>query len=149
MQQLFSAFGIDWHLLIAQAVNFGIVLIALWYFLYKPVLAMLTKRQEMVAKGVADAAAAATLLSGADQEASQRVATADGQAESIVSSAREAAAAEKARLLKEAEARAVAITRDAEIRASEVSARLARESEQDIARVAILAAEKILKKSYD
>ncbi len=149
MQQLLSAFGIDWRLLIAQAVNFAIVLVALWYFLYKPVLGVLAKRQEVVAKSVAEAARAGEKLAGADSEASKRVAAADVQAEGIVSAARESATAEKQRLLKEAEERAVAVTRDAEARANEVAARVARESERDVARVAILAAEKILKKSYD
>ncbi len=149
MQQLFSAFGIDWRLLIAQAVNFGIVLIALRYFLYTPVLTMLAKRQQESAKGVADAEHAALLLAGADDEVIKRVAAADATAETIVSSAREAGAVEKQRLLKEAEERAVAVTKDAEERAKESAARLARESEQDIARLAVLAAENILKKQYD
>lgn len=149
MAQLLLAFGIDWHLLIAQAVNFAIVLVALTYFLYKPVMSTLAKRRDMVAKGVEDATRAGEMLASADGEASKRVKAADGQAEEILSSAREAANAEKARLLKEAEARAVAVTRDAEARAVEVAARAQRESEQEIARVAILAAEKILKKSYD
>ena len=38
MNELFAAFGIDWKLLLAQGVNFGIVLVALWYFLYRPVM---------------------------------------------------------------------------------------------------------------
>ncbi len=149
MQQLFSAFGIDWHLLIAQAVNFGIVLIALWYFLYKPVLAMLEKRRDLVAKGVEDAARAGELLAGADGEASRRVSAAEGEAEKIVSSAREEAIAEKTRLLKEAETRAAAVAKDAEARAGEVAARAKRESEREVARLATLAAEKILKQQYD
>lgn len=149
MQQLFSAFGIDWHLLAAQAVNFAIVLVALWYFLYKPVLAVLAKRQEVVAKGVEDAKRAGEMLAGADNEALKRVNVAASEAEAIVSAARESANAEKARLLKEAEARAVAMAADAEARASEVAARSLRESERDVARLSILAAEKILRKHHD
>jgi len=149
MQQLFAAFGLNVSLLIAQAVNFAIVLVALWYFLYKPVLGMIAKRQEMIAKGVADAEEANKRLANADSEAEARVASADQEADGIVSAARESAQAEKARLLKEAEARAVAVTKDAEARAEEVAAKAKRESEKDIARVAILAAEKILKERHD
>ncbi|MFA6414638.1 MAG: ATP synthase F0 subunit B [Candidatus Paceibacterota bacterium] len=149
MSQLFSAFGINWQLLIAQAVNFAIVLVALWYFLYKPVLAQLAKRQETIAKGVEDAARAGALLAGADAEAAQRVAASDAEAEGIVSAAREAGNAEKARLLKEAETRAAAVAKDAESRAKEVAAKSKRESEREVARLAILAAEKLLKKNYD
>lgn len=149
MSELFSAFGVNWKLLIAQAVNFGIVLVALRYFLYKPVLAMLEKRREEVAQGVLDAAKAKDMLASADGEAEKRVKTADKKADDIVTAAREAGNAEKARLLKEAEARAVAVTKDADARAAEVAARSARESEREVARLAILAAEKILAKHYD
>lgn len=149
MSELFSAFGVKWSLLIAQAVNFGIVLIALWYFLYRPVLAVLEKRQKAVAHGVEDAARAGEMLAKADGEAEMRVKAADKQADDIVTAAREAGNEEKARLLKEAEARAVAVTRDADARAAEVAARSARESEREVARLAVLAAEKILAKQYD
>jgi len=145
MQQLLSAFGINWMLLVAQAVNFGIVLLALWYFLYKPVLAILAKRQEVVAKGVEDAQRAREMLAGADGEANSRVSAADIEAEAIVSAARDSANAEKARLLREAEARAADVGKDADARARETAAKARRESERDIARLAILAAEKVMR----
>jgi len=146
MQQLLSAFGINWSLLLAQAVNFAIVLVALWYFLYKPVNEMLTKRQEIIAKGVADAAQAREIFARADSEAEVRVQAADTTAEKIVAAAREAATSEKTRLLKEAEERAAIIAKDAEARAAESLERARRESESDIARLAVLAAEKVLEK---
>jgi len=149
MQQLFSAFGINLSLLIAQAVNFAIVLVALWYFFYKPVLAIMARRQEIVAKGVIDAAQAEEMLAGAEGESKKRVTIAEKEAETIVAAAREAATAEKSRLLKEAEAGAVTVAKDAEARANETAAQARRESERDIARLSILAAEKILQKKYD
>ena len=50
MAQVLSTFGIDWRLLIVNAVNFALVLLALWYFLYAPVMRMLESRRERVAK---------------------------------------------------------------------------------------------------
>jgi F-type H+-transporting ATPase subunit b len=144
MQQLFEAFGVSWSLLGAQVVNFAIVLVALWYFLYKPVLAMLAKRQAMVAKSVNDAATVDALFARADGEAESRVKAADTEAEKIVALARESAQAEKARLLKEAEDRAARVAEDAHARACETTERARRESERDIARLAVLAAEKVL-----
>lgn len=149
MQQLLEAFGIQWSLLIAQAVNFGIVLIALWYFLYKPVMTMLEKRKRVVAQGVEDAAKAGEMLAQADGQAAERVSAAEGQAESIVTAARESATVEKTRLLREAETRAAAIARDSEARAEETVERARRESEKEVARLAVLAAEKILTKHHD
>lgn len=145
MQQLLDAFGINWSLLLAQAVNFAIVLVALRYFLYKPVLTMLENRRALVAKGVEDAKQAQLKLAGADSEVSKRVGAADEEAEHILVAARESANAEKLRLLKDAEARAAAVARDAQARATEASARAKRESEKEIARLAVLAAEKVMR----
>lgn len=149
MQQLFSVFGVDTGLLIAQAVNFAIVLGALWYFLYKPVMTVLAERQELVAKSVTEAKQMEQLFAHADDEAESRVKAADSEAEKIVALAREAANAEKVRLLKEAEARAALVTKDAEARISESRERARRESERDIARLALFAAEKVLKEHHD
>lgn len=149
MQQLLSVFGVDWHLLIAQVVNFGIVLAALWYFLYTPVFKVLTERKNLIAKGIEDATRASEMLAGADGEATKRLAAADAESEEMVSAARASAQAEKTRLLKEAEMRAMAIAQDAEMRAQAELERARHESEQEVARLAILVAEKILKKHHD
>lgn len=147
MQQLFSAFGIDWHLLLAQGVNFGIVLVALWYFLYRPVLATLTKRREVVAQGVEDARRAGQMLAGADEAAAARVHTAESEAQAIVAAARSAAGAERAATLEDARGRAEALERDAKARAAEEAARALRESEREVARLAMLAAERVMSSS--
>lgn len=145
MHELFEAFGIDWRLLIAQAVNFGIVLVALTYFLYKPVMKTLDERRKVVSKGVEDAQEAARTLAEAGGEASKRVKAADTEAEEILKSARASANAAKSELLAEAEARAASLEKDAEARAKEAAAKTLRESEKEIARLAVLAAEKVLR----
>lgn len=145
MEQLLDAFGIDWKLLLAQAVNFGVLLAVLTYLLYKPLLKTLDERAEKVAKGVRDAEEAATALATADEEAKGRVKAADTEAQSIVASARQSATAEKARIVQDAESRAKSIADDAEARAKETAAKALRESEQEVARLAVLAAEKVLR----
>lgn len=149
MDQLLGAFGIDWKLLIAQAVNFGIVLVALWYFLYTPVLKVLEDRRKVVAKGVADAQEAAATLAEADSEVTKRLTSADMEAQEITQRAKAAAAQTKANLLKEAEERAAQIALNAKKRAEEDAKRVRAESERDIARLAILASEKLMKGKHD
>ncbi|MBU0750202.1 F0F1 ATP synthase subunit B [Patescibacteria group bacterium] len=147
MEQLFSTFGIDVKLILAQAVNFAVLFAVLTYFLYKPVLKTLDERRAKVAKGVEDADKAAEALAHADEEAKSRIGTAETEAEGIVSQARETAGTEKTRIVKEAEARAEALQKDAEARAQEAADKALRDSEKEIARLAILAAEKAMQKS--
>lgn len=146
MADLLSAFGIKGSLLLAQLVNFGVLFVALTYLLYKPVMKTLDARRAKVAQGVLDAEEAAKKLASADAEATNTVQSAEKEAEGIVSSAREEAGSEKSRIVKEAEARAAAVAADAEARAKETAAKALRESEKEIARLAMLAAEKVMQK---
>jgi F-type H+-transporting ATPase subunit b len=144
MNALLTTFGIDWHLLIAQVANFVILAAALTYFLYKPVLKLVKERQQVVAKGVEDAEKAAAALKEADASVTARIADAEAEASGIVESARGAGAEQRAQIVKDAEARAARIEADADARAKEAAAKARRESEQEIARLAVLAAAKVL-----
>lgn len=144
MDQLIDAFGIDWKLFIAQAINFGVLLIILWLVLYKPTMKVLDERQKKIQQGVEDAEKATQKLQGADTEAAHIVSKADQEAGVIVNTARERAQEEKAKLVKEAEARALQIQTDAELRAKETQEKARKDSEKEIARLAVLAAGKAL-----
>ncbi len=52
MQELLTQFGINWELLLAQAVNFFILLVILKIFAYKPVMKMLDDRRKKIQEGL-------------------------------------------------------------------------------------------------
>lgn len=145
MESLIHTFGIDWRLLAIQALNFGVLAGLLTWLLYKPVMKIVKERQEFIAKGVEDASEAARKLKEADTIAGARVSGAEKTADEILKGARVEAAVERSALLKDAEARAAQVERDAEARAKEDAARRRQESEKEIARLAILAAEKVIR----
>lgn len=148
MGPLLQAFGIEGHLLIAQLVNFGVLFIVLMYLLYKPVMKTLDERRQVIAKGVEDAQEASAALAGANEKANEITRTAETDAEGIVARAREEAGAERDRLVNDAQARAEGIEKDAQARAQEAHDRALRESEKEIARLAILAAEKAMRQKH-
>lgn len=120
-------FGLDWPHFIAQVISFGIVCLLLYVFAYKRVLAMLEVRRQRIAEGLANADkikaelarteaqrlevmshanAHATKLIEEARAAAARVQEQETQkaissAEQIITKAREAAAAEHARMLAE------------------------------------------------
>ncbi|MBU1148971.1 F0F1 ATP synthase subunit B [Patescibacteria group bacterium] len=53
--ELIEKLGLDWRLLIAQIVNFFILLFVLYRFAYRPILRMLEKRTQTIEKSLADA----------------------------------------------------------------------------------------------
>ncbi|TSC75150.1 MAG: F-type H+-transporting ATPase subunit b [Parcubacteria group bacterium Gr01-1014_33] len=52
MSELIHEFGVDWRLLLAQAINFFVLLYVLKRFAYVPILNMLRKRKGEIEKGI-------------------------------------------------------------------------------------------------
>jgi len=148
MNQLFTAFGIDWRLLVIQAINFALLLSALTYFLYRPILRIIDERQKKVADGVRTAELADQKLADAKVEGDEMVGRAAREAEGLVATARARAEERSAEIVKLAEERAQATLKDAQVRAEEAERAALKKSQQEIARAAMLAAEKILREKH-
>jgi len=95
MEAIVSTFHIDWQLLIAQAINFGVVAVVLWWFGFKPLAQMLSGRAEKIEQGLADAASAGERLKQAEVEAKEIIVKARSESQSALAAA--AAAAERLR----------------------------------------------------
>ena len=145
MDQLISTFGIDWRLLLVQSVNFVLLLFVLWRFVYRPVLAMIDERREKIAEGVQKAEAADRRLAEADEEGKGIIGAASREGEQVVAAARARADEKGGEIVKIAEAKADALVQDATARADEAKRQALLASDQEIAKAAMLAAEKILR----
>jgi len=110
---MLSNFGIDPILIVAQIVNFLIVLYILKRFLYKPVMELLKKRQESIEQGLKQAEKTKVLmdeavdkekeiLKKAQIEASALLDDARSQREKFLQDAKEAAQLKEHRILEEA-----------------------------------------------
>src|SRR3989344_8250900 len=53
--ELLTKLGIDWKLLLAQIVNFTLLVGVLTYFVYRPLLNLLDQRREKIRKAMEDA----------------------------------------------------------------------------------------------
>jgi F-type H+-transporting ATPase subunit b len=145
MEQLIHAFGIDARLITIQVVNFGILMALLSYFLYKPVLKVLAERQEKIAQGVKDAEEAGQAKAEATEEKKLVIAAANKEAEAMTARAKEHAVVKADEILAAAQMKSEQVEKDAALRAGEMKATALKESEAEIAKLAILAAEKVLK----
>jgi F-type H+-transporting ATPase subunit b len=144
MGELFSTFGINGKLLLIQAVNFGVLLGALTYFLYKPLMKTIDERRSKIEEGVRAADAASQRLAAAAEESQQIVGNGAREAEGLVAAARVRAEEKGSAIVKASEAKAEAVLKDAAARAEEAKRTAMQESEKEIAKAAMLAAEKIL-----
>jgi F-type H+-transporting ATPase subunit b len=69
MGQLLTNFGVDWKLLLAQVVNFGILFWVLKRYAYQPILDVLKNRETIIKKGLEDASNAEKELKNVHIEA--------------------------------------------------------------------------------
>lgn len=145
MEEIIHAFGIDWRLIVIQIFNFSILAGLLWYFLYTPVLTILKEREAKIKKGVEDAEAAGMALREADTEKQTVLREAHTEARDIVSRASVHAEEKGADIVHAAEHAAERVLTTARNTAEEIKVQAHKESEAEIARVAILAAEKIIR----
>ena len=145
MEKLIEAFGIDGRLIIIQIVNFAILAVALSYFLYNPILNMLKSREEKIKQGVEDAEAAAAAKASADTEKAEVLSAANKEAEDMVARAKTLADEKGAEIVKSAEDKAENTIQDARLKGVEIQNQARKESEAEIAKLAVLAAEKVLR----
>src|SRR5258708_2549509 len=144
MSDLLTAFGINWKLLVIQAVNFGLLLAVLYKFLYIPVLKILEDRRRIVEKGVTDAKAAEEALARAEAEKEAIVSHAVLESDALIKEAKHHASEEEQKILRAANERSFEIATAAERKAEEEKARVMREAEKEIAQLVVLGMEKVM-----
>lgn len=145
MEALIEAFGINGKLLLAQSVNFGLLVAGLTFFLYKPVLKLLAERQAVIEKGVRDAEAAGKKAEEIEREKATVLQKAERDAEEAVAKGVETGKRERHEIVERAQVQSDTILSDARLQAEEIARKAAKSAEKEIAQTAILAAEKILK----
>ncbi len=141
--------GIDAGVLIAQLVNFFLLLALLSLVLYRPVTKMLRERSERIAKGLADAEMAEKRAAQAEADYQKRLEEARREAQALVAQAREAAEKERQAIL----ARAQTEAQELRARAEEGVERERREAltalQGQVADLAIDAAGRVLGQAVD
>ncbi len=146
MHEILNAFGINQGLIIAQIFNFVVLAGALWYFLYTPVLKLISDREEKIKKGVEDALAAKEARELSETERISILKDAHLEASHIVNRALVHAEEKQRSLLDQAQEKITKERSQLALEAEQLKEKALKESESEIAMLAILTAEQILKK---
>ena len=144
MSEIIDVFGLNGKLLVIQIFNFGVLLLILWYFLYTPVMRMLTERQQVIEKGVKDAEAVALEREQTAKEKESIITAATVDASTIVERAKKRGEEKGEEVLQEAKKKGNRILAEAAMKATEEKNKALAESKGEIARMTILGVEKIL-----
>jgi len=137
MGDTLQVLGIQWPKLLAQLLNFSIVLAVLWWFAYRPVFAMLEARRQKIAEGLANAEKIRAELAKTEAERNEILARAGEQADRLVEEARAAAARVREQELHKAAAAAEQIVAKAHAVAAQDHARMLAELKHEIGRLVV------------
>jgi len=142
--EMLAKIGIDWKLLLAQAVNFAVAFWVLRRYAYQPMLDFLEKRTNKIETGLKDAELAARKLSEMEAKEKMVLAEAHKEAKRIMIMASEAAKKRDEAERALTEERLQALTLQAEQKIREEKERVMASAKQELGELVMLSVEKIL-----
>ncbi len=144
-----KSLGINLPSLVAQLVNFTILLVVLYMFAYKPLLKMLDERKRRIQEGLDAAEQAKDRLTRAEEEVASQIERSRQEGQSLIGQAQQVAARiqEEARQQARTDAEALLIRARGEIQLERDSA--IAHLRREFADLTITAAEKVINQSLD
>jgi F-type H+-transporting ATPase subunit b len=149
MDSLITTFHIDWKIIIAQAINFGIVLLVLYAFALKPLKKLMGEREERITKGVTDAKANAELLTNTKKEYDQVITNARNEAHVIFQEGKKDAEAKKAEMLENAKKEVDTMISNGKKVLESEKAKIIEEAKLEVVSLVVKATEKLLENHPD
>ena len=149
MGELIHKLGIEWKLLLAQIVNFVILLFLLNKFLYKPLIKFINNRRQKIIEGLEKAKKGEEEFKKIQELRERELAKIQKEAEVIIVKAKEIGDEKQQEILKEAEIKTRKIIEEAKNRIEIEKEKMLKEVREDIANLVITATEKILEEEID
>ncbi|MFA6300987.1 MAG: ATP synthase F0 subunit B [Candidatus Paceibacterota bacterium] len=145
MESIISTFHIDWKIIIAQAINFGVVFVVLYIFALKPLSKLMAERSEKIARGVDDAKTNSELLEKTRREYEDALAKARVEANKIFQEGKKEAEAKKVIMLEEAKKEVSATVENGKKMLEAEKTKMVGEAKNEIINLAMQATEKLMK----
>ncbi|MDA2935792.1 F0F1 ATP synthase subunit B [Patescibacteria group bacterium AH-259-L05] len=144
MEELIHQLGVEWKLLIAQIINFVILLFVLKKFLYAPLVKFMNMRKEKIVSGLEKAEQAEQAFEKLQEQKEQELAKIHKQAQSIIAKAKETGDQKQQEIIAATEKRAQKIIDDAKSQIQAEKEVMIKQVRSDIADLIAGATSKIL-----
>ncbi len=149
MSELFHSLGIEWSVMLAQLVNFAILLFILGKFVWKPVMQMLDARQEGVVASLARERRSGELLAEAEQGREETLTQARKESQKIIDEAKKDGEILKQKLLTEAKAEIARLKSEADTRLASEKVKLVALARRELGMIVVEAIESTLGDALD
>lgn len=139
---ILSDFGVQPALLVAQIINFTILLVILWKLAYKPIIKMLDERKARIAESMAQAQQIDERLAKLATEIKEELKKTRVEADAVIADAKQTAAQLSQDVMTEAKAQSESIIKRAEVAAKLEFEQSKQTLKKEIVILAVTAAEK-------
>jgi F-type H+-transporting ATPase subunit b len=149
MDSIISTFHIDWKIIVAQAINFGVVFVVLYIFALKPLSKLMAERSGKIEQGISDAKTNATLLQKTRAEYEEALSKARVEADKIFQAGKKEALAKKTSMLEEAKNEVAGVIENGKNMLEAEKMKMVEEAKKEIVSLAMLATEKLISSKQD
>ena len=147
--EILTQLGIDPAVMLAQAVNFFVLLAILTFFVYKPVLKLLDERKDRIAKAEEHAQLVEDKLARAEELTQKELKKAQQKASDIIAAAKESSAAQSDEMIENAKTKVGKIVEEGRLIIAKERDDAAQKIQDEVSNIVILATEKLLKRTVD
>ncbi len=147
--ELFTALGIDIRILIAQFINFAVLVFVLYRFAYNPVLELLEDRKRKIKQSAEEVEASQKLLQNAQAESDKIILDSKKEARNIIEEAQVVAEKSAGVILSEAEENTKKMTAVAQGKIQAEKDLIMSDVQDDMTKLVVDAAEKLTQKRYE
>ncbi|UPA23129.1 F0F1 ATP synthase subunit B [Candidatus Peribacteria bacterium] len=146
--EIIETLGIDWQLLLAQIINFGIVLVLLMKFVYKPLLRVIDARRDAIRRSMEEAAEIDRQNKKMEETRKEKLQLADKEAGAILERAKQEADALRADTVINANKEAEQIIAKGEKQLEQERARVFGEVQEAMTASIIKLSEEIIRREF-
>lgn len=142
--EILNSLGIDPAVMIAQAVNFFVLLGILTFLVYKPVLKLLDERKERIQKAEEHAQLVEDKLARTEELTQRELKKTQQKAQEIINASKESAAAQEAAMVENAKQKVGKIVEEGRAVIAKERDDAAKQIQSEVAHIVTLATEKLL-----
>ncbi|MDQ3075688.1 MAG: F0F1 ATP synthase subunit B [bacterium] len=144
MDEFISTFHIDWKLMLAQTLNFGLVFLALYLLAAKPLKKLIQERTDEITTGLMDAKTNKETLKATKEEYDKVIRQAKSEAQALFESSKKEATDKKNEMLEMAKTEVAVIIENGKKILEADKAKMISDARNEVASLVIQATEKVL-----
>ncbi len=149
MEKIFESFGINAQLLLAQVINFAVLLLVLYKFAYRPILRILDERREKIENSLKQAEAVEERTKKLEAEIAESRHKARKEADRVIAEAKSAGEKAKTEILFKASEEVTRMLEKAKTDTLNEKEAMLREVKDHIVKTSVVIVEKLLKDKLD